>query len=319
MDIFSHFLIAILVSVYIMNSFSEEFIIFAGLMAVLADFDIFLHFFKFVRRSKLLAHKGISHSYFTALIISAAAAGIFSLITGNSFLLAWMVGFIFYSLHVTLDAFAASKIPLFYPLSKKRFRFFIDRAINPILAMISGIVLLFYLIIYFLSPEIFYSDLIYYISMFYFGYLAYKIFTKVWVQLRLAKNQKFIPGIFPFVYFIYENHNSEAKTSFTLSKKYQFLPKYLKLIETEIENGSKQMEYFIKAKNLSKNYMFFSKWEAIIPKILENNKYVVVFLFLAESYANGRAYTLEVVFDNNSEELVYISDGFGRDLIEYQK
>jgi hypothetical protein len=228
-----------------------------------------------------------------------------------------MIGFIFYSLHVILDASAASKIPLFYPISKKRFRFFIDRAINPILAMISGIVLLFYLIIYFASPEIFYSDLIYYISFFYFGYLAYKIFTKIWVQLRLPKNQKYIPGILPFVYNIYENHNSEARLTFTLSKKYQFLPKTMKLIETEILIGSAEMEYYDKAKILSKNYMFFSKWEAIIPKIRENNRFVVVLLFLAESYANGRAYTLEVVFDRNSKELVHIADGFGRYLTDY--
>jgi len=317
MDIFSHFLFAMLLSVYFMSSFSEELVIFAGLMAVLADFDIFLHFFKAVRRSKLLTHKGISHSYFAALIVSAVSAGIFSLITGNSFLLTWIIGFIFYSLHVTLDGLAASKIPLFYPLSKRRFRFFIDRAINPILAMISGTILLFYLIIYFVSPEIFYSDLIYYISVFYFGYLAYKIFTKIWVQIRLPKNQKYVPGIIPFVYFIYENHNSEAKLSFALSKKYQFLSKTIKLIETEIENESKEMEYFIKAKALSENYMFFSKWEAVIPKILEDNKFIVVLLFLAESYANGRAYTLEVVFNKKTEELVYISDGFGRDLTEY--
>lgn len=300
-----------------MSSFSNEFVIFAGLMAVLADFDVFLHSFKIVRKSKLLAHKGISHSYFAALIISAPAAGIFSLITGNSFLLAWMIGFIFYSLHVTLDALAASKIPLFYPISQKRFRFFIDRAINPILAIISGIILLFYLIIYFVSPEIFYSDLIYYISIFYFGYLVYKIFTKVWVQLRLPKNQKYIPGILPFVYHIYENHTSESKLTFTLFKKYQFLPKTMKLIETEIVFGSEEMEYFNKAKILSQNYMFFSKWEAVIPKILEKNQFVVVLLFLAESYANGRAYTLEVVFDKNSKEVVHIADGFGRDLTDH--
>ena len=183
--------------------------------------------------------------------------------------------------------------------------------------MISGIVLLFYLIIYFASPEIFYSDVIYYISYFYFGYLAYKVFTKVWVQLRLPKNHKYIPGIFPFVYFIYQNHNSEAKLSFALSKKYQFLPKKMKLLETEIQNESKEMEYYIKAKILSENYMFFSKWEAIIPKILEDDKFVIVLLFLAESYANERAYTLEVVFNKETEEVVYISDGFGRNLTEF--
>ena len=115
MDIFSHFLIAMLLSVYFMSSFSQELIIFAGLMAVLADFDVFLHFFKIVRKSKLLSHKGISHSFFAALVISSMAAGIFSLITGENFLIAWMIGFLFYSLHVILDGLAASKIPLFYP------------------------------------------------------------------------------------------------------------------------------------------------------------------------------------------------------------
>ena len=315
MDIFSHFLIAILLSVYFMSSFSRELVIFAGLMAILADFDVFLHLFKVVRKTKLLTHKGISHSYFSALIVSLPAAGIFSLITGDSFLIAWMIGFIFYSLHVTLDALAASKIPLFYPITKKRFRFFIDRAINPILAMISGIILLFYLIVYFVSPEIFYSDLVYYISIFYFSYLAYKIITKIWVQLRLSKNEKYIPGILPFVYYIYRSQNSEAKLSFSLFKKYQFLSKSMKLIETEIESGSKEMEYFDKAKILSENYMFFSKWEAIIPKILEDNKFIVVLLFLAESYANGRAYTLKVVFNKITKELVNIADGFGRNLI----
>jgi hypothetical protein len=91
----------------------------------------------------------------------------------------------------------------------------------------------------------------------------------------------------------------------------------VKLIETEIVNGSEEMEYFNKAKALSTKYMFFSKWDAIIPKILKKNQFVVVLLFLAESYANGRAYTLEVVFDKDSKELVHIADGFGRDLIQY--
>ncbi|MFX1445047.1 MAG: hypothetical protein ACFFHV_16665, partial [Promethearchaeota archaeon] len=107
------------------------------------------------------------------------------------------------------------------------------------------------------------------------------------------------------------------KLTFTLFKKYQFLPKTMKLIETEIVFGSEEMEYFNKAKILSQNYMFFSKWEAVIPKILEKNQFVVVLLFLAESYANGRAYTLEVVFDKNSKEVVHIADGFGRDLTDH--
>ena len=319
MDIFSHFLIGILICTFAFNSLGVEFLIYVSIMAVLPDFDIFLEFFRSTHKSKLLSHKGISHSYFAALIISAISGLIFSLITGEIFILAWIVGFLFYSLHVTLDALAASKIPLFYPFSKKRFRFFIDRAINLFLAIISSEILIFYLIAYFLSSELFYSNIVYYFMAFYLIYFGYKITTKIWVQLRLPKNQMMIPGILPFVYFIYENHNSETKISFKLTKKFQFLSKTIKIIETNIESDSDEMEFFMKAKSLAKKYLFFSKWEAVIPIIWKNEKEIIVLLFLAESFASGSAYSLEISFDRKSKEVIYESDGFGYVIRKQQK
>lgn len=319
MDFFSHFLIGVFIAVFAFSSLGEEFVIFAGVMAFLPDFDIFLEFFRSARKSKLLTHKGISHSFFSAFIISAISGLIFSLITGLSFFLAWLIGFLFYSLHVILDGLAASKIPLFYPFSKKRFRFFIDRAINPYLALTSGVIIIFYMILYSLSPELYYSNLTNFFLAFYLGYLAYRSLSRLWIQARLPKNQKMIPGILPFTYYIYENHNSDTKLSFKLSKKYQFTSKIVNIIESEIENNSEEMDFFERAKILSENYIFFSKWEHVIPIIWNEEYWITVLLFLAEGYASGSAYSLEVVFDKRSKKIIHKSDGFGYIIDKYKK
>ena len=318
MDFFSHLLIGAFIAAFALNSLGQEFIILAIVMAFIPDFDVFLGFFRSVRRSKLLSHKGVSHSFFAALIVSAPVALIFSLITRASFFLVWLIAFLFYSLHVILDGLAASKIPLFYPFSKKRFRFFIDRAINPLLALISGILIIFYMIIYFISPEIYYSDLTNYFLICYMGYLSYRAFSKIWIQAHMPKNVKMIPGILPFSYFIYENHDSESNISFKLSKKSIFSSETAQIIESEINKNSEEMEFYEKAKILSEDYLFFSKWEAIIPLFRYDEYWITVTLFLAEAYASGSAYSFEAVFDKRSKKLIHKSDSFGS-IINNQK
>ncbi len=151
MDYFTHNLIGFLLSFFTLKSLGLPFIIFGGIMAILPDLDVFLEPIKIFRNSKLLSHKGISHSFFGAFIISAITGGIFSIITGELYIISWIIGFSFYSLHVILDFLVASKIPLLFPFSKRRFRFFIDRAINPFLAIISGVLSIFSLISYLIS------------------------------------------------------------------------------------------------------------------------------------------------------------------------
>ena len=319
MDFFSHFLIGIFIAIFALSPLGEEFVILAAVMAFLPDFDIFLEFSRSIRKSKLITHKGISHSFFSAFIISAISGLIFFFITGLSFFLAWLVGFLFYSLHVILDGLAASKIPLFYPFSKKRYRFFIDRAINPYLALTSGTIIIFYMIVYYVSPEIYYSNLTNYLLIFYLSYLAYRFFSRLWIQARLPKNFMMIPGILPFTYYTYENHNSEVKLSFKLTKNYQFSSKKIQILETEILFNSEEMEFFKLAKSLSEDYIFFSKWEAIMPLIWNNDYWITVLLFLAESYASGSAYSFEVVFDKRTKRVIHKSDGFGYIIDKYKK
>jgi len=310
MDFFSHFLIGILTSIFTLKSFSFSIVVYAGIISVLADFDIFLEPLRLIKNSPLLSHKGVSHSYFFSLILSFITGLIFSGITGESFLFAWFIGFLFYSLHVTLDFLAASKIPILYPFIKKRFRFFTDRAINPYLALFSGSTFLFYFIVFFFWPELYFSSLANYLMGFYIIYMLYRIFTKVWIQFRLPENKHYIPGILPFTYLIYENQNVESLVSFKLFKKYQFRSKRFTLLESEITKNSKDMKLFEEAISLSKKYLFFSKWNFILPVIQKREKNFIVILILAESYISNRAYTLRIIFDLTQNQVINEEEGF---------
>lgn len=310
MDFFTHFLIGILTSIYLLNTLPFSIIVYAACMSIIADFDIFLAPLKLIKKSSFLSHKGLSHSYFTGLIFSIFTGLIFIFITGESFIIAWMIGFLFYSLHVSLDLISASKIPIFYPFSKKRYRFFIDRAINLFLALTSGLLMLCYIIFFFFLPELYYSNLFHCISGFYITYFSYRFVSKIWIQLRLPHNSLYIPGTFPFTYFVYEFISSERSHIYQFKKKIQFSKKNSVILQTEIFKESEEMRFYEKALQISREYIFFSKWKAIIPIIEKSDDYSIIFLLLGESYFSGSTYTLKVVFNRKTESIEKISDGF---------
>lgn len=279
-------------------------------MAVLADFDIFLYPLKRIKNTPLLSHKGISHSYFFAFLVSGLTGVIFSFITNEPFLLAWIVGFLFYSLHLSLDALCASKIPLFYPFYKKKVRFFIDRAINFNLALVSGGMILFYFIIFFVWPALYFSKLIFFLVAFYILYFSYRIIIKIWVQFKLPKNSHFIPGINPFSYLIYTTDFHEQQTNFKLIKKLSFNSHSNLLIETTLEKNSLQAKLFEEALIIAQNYAFFSKWEYKIPFIKESESIMEITILLAESYYRGRGYGFQIKYDKRTHKIIDKSEGF---------
>lgn len=310
MDFFSHYLIGIIVSIFTLNELSFSIVLYASVMSVLADFDIILAPLQLIIKSNLLAHKGISHSFFYGAIFTAFTGIIFSIITREPFFLAWLIGFLFYSMHNIFDFLTASKIPIFYPFSKKRYRFFIDRAINIFLATISGSIILFYFIIFFLLPTLFFSTLVYYIFGFYVVYFTYRIITKIWLQFNLPYNQSYIPGILPFTYLIYENKKTEKNESYKLIKKFQFRSKNSNLIESEINLFSNEMKLFEKAVGLSKKYSFFSKWEYIVPIIKKDGSNIIMILFLAESFTSSHVYSLKIEFNVVTNKIIKEVQGF---------
>ncbi|MFX0025713.1 MAG: metal-dependent hydrolase [Candidatus Hermodarchaeota archaeon] len=310
MDIFTHFIIGILAAIYGLKSLPLSIVIYAAIMSVIADFDIFIEPLRLIKKSNFLSHKGLSHSYFTALLFSFFTAILFTFITNENFLIAWIIGFLFFSLHISLDLITASKIPIFYPFSKKRYRFFIDRAINLFLAIISGTVVLSYFLMFFYLPEVFFSNLYHYIFGFYLAYFAYRFLSKIWIQFKLPKNSLYIPGILPFVYFIYENISLKNSNLYKFSKKIQFSKKKSLILQSELFKNSDDIKFYEKALKISKDYVFFTKWEAVIPMIEKHDAYCTLLLLLTESYFLGSTYALEVVFNRNSGTIEIVSDGF---------
>ena len=312
MDFFTHFLMGILLSIFTLNSFNFSVVLYGVIMAVLADFDIILEPLKRIKDTHLLSHKGISHSYFFALIVSGLTGIVFSLITQESFLLVWIVGFFFYSLHLTLDFLTASKIPLLYPVYKKRIRFFIDRAINIVLATFSGSIILFYFVIFFLWPSLYYSPIIYPILGFYVLYFTYRIATKIILQMAFPKHTHFIPGIFPFTYLIYHNQSSDQELTFKLTKKLQFRNKRIVLYETKIKKGSWEEEIYNQALQICRKYVFFLKWEYLLPQFTEDENMITLFLLLSESYFSGSFYSITIQYDKKSNRILGLEDGFSK-------
>ena len=279
-------------------------------------FQILMYFYNLYRKKKnsyYLSHRGGSHSYIMSLFISVITSGIFFLITGKSFILAYVIGCIFYSLHVTLDLFTTSKIPIFYPLSKKEYRLTVDRAVNLLLMFISGISIITYLILLNFWIRLYYSENVWRVILtIYLLYFSYKILTKIWVQKRLPDNCHFLPGIFPFVYSIYENKHDENFISFKLTKKFQFTSKKVEVIESKIKRNSLEMKFFEKTMEIFKEFRFFKKWEALIPIIKEDDSMINVVVFLAESYANGTAYNLKISYNKNTGKINNSSYGFNK-------
>ena len=312
MDFFTHFLIAVLISIFTLNMMPLSIVVYACIMAILPDFDIVLEPLKKIFKSNLLAHKGISHSFFYSALISAILGWIFSSITNQPFLKVWLIGFLFYNLHIFLDFLAASKIPLLYPITRKRFRFFIDRAINFLLALISSSIIIFYIIIFFNWPELFFSRFFYYIVGFYLSYFALRILIKILVRISYPKSYKYIPGVSPFSYLLYSRIETENATQFKLTFNRLFKKKNRIIIESNLKEDSYNKQLYIKAINIIKKFPFGEKWDAIIPIFEKHEDIIILNLYFAESYSQGRFYSIKIIFNKETHKILESSEGFNR-------
>lgn len=310
MDFFTHFLVGLLISGFTLNRFGFSMVLYMGFMAVSPDFDVVFESLKFIRRNKNLAHKGISHSYVFAIVITAITGGIFSIITKIPFLYVWPLGFLFYSLHITLDFLAASKTPIFYPISRKRYRFFIDRAINFYMLLISISIMLLYIIIFYVWPTFNLVVFSYYVSGYYIVYFLLRIAMKIYFKIKLPSSERFIPGIIPFIYYTYSTKTVNDEKYFKLVKRNIFTSNSKTLIDTQFKLNSIQALFYEKSLILAKDYAFFSKWEDRIPFITENDNSINVTIFLAESYVRDSGYGFQVHFNKDTEEIIEKTEGF---------
>ena len=296
----------------LLGKISPEAIILLWVMAIFPDIDIFIEPFIKKRNLYFLSHKAASHSYIIGIVITGIISALISYFRGVQFAEIWIAGFIGFSIHVSLDFFGASKVPIFYPFSKMEFRIIADRAINPLLALFSGFNLLTLLVYYYISPyyHIFMALTSFY-SNIYLIYFGIRLILRLIVQLRLPKGSQYIPNFIPFFYLIYEKYSSDKSNTFKLSKKFAFSFKKREILNQSFLKDTEEITYLEQAKKISQEYRFFHKWNSIIPFIRENKDKVNVILILAESYSNMRSYFLSVIFNKETRNVLSKEDGFG--------
>jgi len=312
MDIFTHILMGTLPCFLLLLKISPEAIIFLWIMAIFPDLDIFVDPFTKKRSLYFLSHKAASHSYIIGTIITGILSLPISLLRRISFIEIWVAGVLGFSIHVSLDFFGASKVPILYPLSKREFRIIADRAINPLLALFSGINLLILLIYYFIKPYYYvFMGLTTFYLIIYIIYFGIRLILRIIIQLRLPKGSHYIPGFFPFFYLIYTKNSSEESINFKLNKKLAFSKKNKVILDQAFLKNTNQITYIEQAIEISKNYRFFHKWSSIIPFIHENEQRAHIILILAESYSKMRSYFLSIVIHKEKKQIISKKDGFG--------
>lgn len=313
MDNFTHLLMGTLACFPLLGKISPVAIIFLWVMSVFPDLDVFLEPLQKIRKMYFLSHKAGSHSYIVGLLLTGLISLIISLIGSVAFFEIWVAGFIGYSIHISLDFFAASKVPIFYPFSKKEFRILADRAINPILGLFSIINLVTLLLSYYINPS--YSFLINLASFYLYIYLSlfgFRIFLRTLVQIKSPKGSQYIPGFIPVFYLLLEKKVYNNYITFQLFKRSIFSKKKKELLSKQISKDSNEMFFFEKAIEVSKDYRFFHKWTAIFPFFKENEKFINVILILAESYSRMSSHFLSVEFNKQTKQVVSKKNGFIR-------
>jgi len=288
-----------------------EAIILLWVMSVFPDLDVFLEPLQKIRKMYFLSHKAGSHSYIIGLIFTGIVSLIITIFRSCAFVEIWIAGFIGYSIHVSLDFFTASKVPILYPFSKREFRILADRAINPILGLFSGINLLVLLTSYYVNPDYYFfmniTSFYLYVYLILFGFRA---ILRIIIQIRSPKDSHYIPGFIPIFYLILENIESENNLAFRLFKRSIFSKKKKVLLSKQVSKNSNEMFFFEKTIELSRNYRFFHKWNAIFPFFKEDDELISVILVLAESYSRMSSHFLSVVFNKETNQIVSIKNGF---------
>ncbi|MFX1386010.1 MAG: metal-dependent hydrolase [Promethearchaeota archaeon] len=311
MDFFTHLVFGALMYTFFLKEITFSYLIYALIFAVLPDLDVFLSPLKRVFKSNYLEHRSGSHSYFIGVILSTIIGGIYSIITQQSFFIVWIIGIIFYGIHVSLDLLTTTKIPCFYPISKKEYCFYVEKAGSSFTFLSSWIFITSLLLTYIYSPNttLFILIINIYTSFILFYYI-FRILMKIWIGSHLKRNQKYLPGVLPFKFFIFEKEMVNNNISLHLEKKSLF--SRTKLI---YKNNSiltpQEMDSFKKGLELCMENYYYAKW-TVLPIFFRNDGVFSIRFFFLEPMVHSRALFVQYDFDINTERLIDNNQGYSR-------
>lgn len=321
MDSFTHIMAGIILYGLLGVPKDPNLLYLAAFFASLPDLDVFLSPLQKKYHSYFLSHRGASHSLVIGILISGISAGVLQIFMEYSFIFLWGLSGLFYSLHLGLDWLTMSKIPLFYPFSKKEYCIGIERSVNIYLMAVSFSFFIIFIFISLINYSYFAFPWIYTVfGVIYLLYLIHRLILKLVFATKLQDNQYFIPDLLPMGYSIYSRENESEAQRFQLKHFSLIKSKSLPEFDVKIQNNSLEQEIFSISFDRAKNYRFFRKWKALIPFIFPNDDYISVLLILAESLSRSHVYGYFITLEKKSLKIIEEGESFNlADLFLKQK
>ncbi len=311
MDIFTHLVVGGLMYLLFLKEVTLDYLFLAVFFSILPDLDIFLTPLKRIIKSNYLEHRGGSHSYVIGLIVSFIISLISSSLTHRPFFLVWIIGILFYGLHVSMDLLTTTKIPYLYPLSKKEHSFYVEKAGSFFTFVNSLILLILPAFLFRLFAEIFFIQL--YINIytsFFIIYYFYRIMSKIFISRTLNTNQKYFPGILPFYFKLYYHEIIGDDIISSIEKKSHFSKK-TDIIKTRTTLSAQEKSFFDKAEELNNSHYYFAKWTSFPTFVRKEGTFSVKFFFL-ETMMHRRNMFIQYDFDLNTQNFIGTNQGSGR-------
>ena len=317
MDLFTHLIFGILMYNLFLKEITFDFLIYASIFAILPDLDIFLSPLRRIFKSNYLEHRSGSHSYVIGGIVSAIIGGIYSILTHQSFFIVWIIGTIFYGIHISLDLLTTTKIPCFYPIFKKEYCFYVEKAGSSFTFLTSIAFIATILIIFeaFQNITLIFMVINIY-TYFIISYYTYRILTKIWISAHLNKDQKYFPGVLPLYYYIFEKEIENSTISLCIVKKSHIFKD--KVVYKNNENlSSLEMNLFEKGRELYLKDYYYAKWTTL-PIFSRDNEVFSMRFFFLEPMVHSRAMYIQYDFNLKTQELISSNQRFGRIIKEFK-
>jgi len=310
MDPFTHSVVGALMYLLFLRDITLDYLFIAIFFSVLPDLDIFLMPLKRIFKSNYLEHRGGSHSYIIGIIITCIIGGLYSILRQKSFFIVWIIGSLFYGLHVSMDLLTTTKIPYLFPISRKERSFNIEKAGSFFTMVNSVIFLITSLLISIFSADIivlrFFID---FYTFFFLIYYFYRISAKLWFSSRLNKNQKYFPGVLPFFFIIFKNELVENELSLSIVRKSHF-SKNQEIFSTKTILKDEEMILFEHGMALCNEYYYFAKWTAVPIFIRKEGIFSIRFFFI-ETMMRKRTMFIQYDFDILSRQMISFNQGSG--------
>lgn len=310
MDLFTHAVFGALIYGTLGGDLTSEYYFFALLFAILPDFDLFLTPLKKIFNSDYFEHRGGSHSYIIGVGVSLVGSIIFSILFSKSFLLAWLIGSLFYGLHLCMDLLTTTLIPIFYPISKKEYSFYVEKA-GSMFTMICSIVIAAFGMVLYQQPTLLAFRIYNGVSLLLFiGYYGYRIKLRKKTISNLIQTQKYFPGVFPHQYYIYDFNLTQESIKINLAKGSRTYPPIVYL-EKEWSLTRNEMEVYEMAVQMCNEDYYRNKWTKI-PFVERNGSTISIKFFFLETMMNGKSMSLNYDFDKFTKKLNAKTQKYGR-------